>query len=87
MIEKNFAKLLRSLEQNSEMSVQFLKQNAFFTYSWRILRFKTLEKFKFQKKIGFTYISIRYKSNLPIFNNLDYASADREMKVYNTYLA
>ena len=33
-----FAKLLRSLGQFIQTVIQFLKQNAFLTYSWRFLR-------------------------------------------------
>ena len=51
---REFAKCLRSLEQCSEMSEQFLKQNVLLTYSWRFLRSNTSEQldFKLEKMIG-----------------------------------
>ena len=37
--------ITRTIYSNSESSVQFLKQNAFLTCSWRFLRDNTLEQF------------------------------------------
>ena len=66
MIEKNFFseaegrefakyfKITRIINSNSERSVQFMKNNAFLTCSWRFLRANTLEQleFKLEKIIG-----------------------------------
>ena len=46
--------ITRTIYSNSERPVQFLKQNAFLTCSWRFLRSNTLEelKLKLEKIIG-----------------------------------
>ena len=36
--------ITKTIYPNSERSEQFLKQNAFLTYSWRFIRSNTLEK-------------------------------------------
>ena len=46
-----FFEMTRTTHSNSERSDQFLKQNAFLTYSWRFLRSNTLEQFKLEKII------------------------------------
>ena len=46
---REFAQVLRSLlviYSNNERSVQFWKQNAFLTCSWRFFRSNTLEQFE-----------------------------------------
>ena len=46
--------ITRTIYSNSERSEQFLKPNAFLTYSWRFLRSNKLEQFelKLEKIIG-----------------------------------
>ena len=50
---KNF-EITRTIYSNIERREQFLKQNAFLTYSWRFLRSNTLEQleFQFEKSLG-----------------------------------
>ena len=38
VIEKNLFEITQTSYSNSERSEQFMKQNAFLTYSWRFLR-------------------------------------------------
>ena len=47
-------KITKTICSKSERSEQFLKQNAFLTYSWRFFRTDKLEEFKFklEKIIG-----------------------------------
>ena len=47
--------IARTNYSNSESSEQFLKQNAFLTYSWRFFRSNRLEQleFKLEKKMLF----------------------------------
>ena len=45
-----FFKITRTIDLNRERSVQFLKQNAFLTYSWRFPRSNTLDQLEFKLK-------------------------------------
>ena len=45
---QEFATILRSIYSNSERQLQFLKHNAFVTFSGRFLRSDTLEKLEFK---------------------------------------
>ena len=50
----NFFEITKTNNSNSESSEEFLKQNAFLTFSWRFFRSITLEQleFKLEKIIG-----------------------------------
>ena len=45
-LSRKYLRFTRTIYSNSESSEQFLKQNAFLTYSRRFLRFNTLEQFR-----------------------------------------